>query len=156
MILGNLSHIESLWPCLPKPLQTALTYLKKTDFSKLEPGIHDVEGRDIFAIVQSYMTKPASEMRPESHQKYIDVQYVWKGNERIGVALDTGKNAVHEDRLAKDDVLFYKEMEGESTLDMQPGYFAIFFPCDIHRPGCQLKGPEEVSKVVMKVKIALL
>jgi YhcH/YjgK/YiaL family protein len=38
---------------------------------------------------------------------------------------------------------------------MNPGDFAIFFPSDVHRPACEVSGPETIRKVVVKVRFAL-
>ena len=34
-------------------------------------------------MVQSYTTRPASDKRMEAHEKYIDIQYVEKGEEKF-------------------------------------------------------------------------
>ena len=47
-------------------------------------------------------------------------------------------------------------MENESTLTMTPGSFAVFFPSDVHRPGCLLDQSATVRKVVIKVRASLL
>ena len=101
-------------------------------------------------------TKPFAETRPEVHREYIDVQFLVQGREKIGVASDTGKNAVAEDLLAQRDLLFYAGMENESTLTMTPGSFAVFFPSDVHRPACAFEQPETIRKVVVKVRLSLL
>ncbi len=156
MILSSLQHTDSLFVWLPKPLQTAVNYLKNTDFSTMEKGVHEVQSKDILAIVDELTTKPVHELRPESHRRYIDVQYVWQGHERMGVTNDTGKYEVVEDRLKKDDVQFFRSVENETFIDVPIGTFAIFFPTDIHRPGCIIDTPAEVKKVIMKVAVALL
>ncbi|MDP9128381.1 MAG: YhcH/YjgK/YiaL family protein [Pseudomonadota bacterium] len=156
MILGDLGHIDAMVKMLPAPFKTALRYLKETDFGKVENGTHEVQGTDIVAIVQDLTTKPVAAGWPEVHRKHIDVQFLIHGRERIGVAKDTGRNKVTEDRLEKDDVLFYQDIENESTLEMRPGSFAIFFPSDVHRPGCQVEDPEPIRKVVIKINVSLL
>ena len=74
----------------------------------------------------------------------------------MGVATDTGNNVVFNDQLAERDLLFYIGMENESTLTMVPGSFAVFFPTDVHRPGCVVDQPEAIRKVVVKVRASLL
>ena len=106
--------------------------------------------------VNDITTKPIAETRPEIHRSYIDVQYLCTGRERIGVADDTGKNAVSEDHLADRDLLFYRAAEGETMLEMAPGNFAILFPSDVHRPGCQADGPLAIRKAIVKVRASLL
>lgn len=156
MLFGNVHHLQDVAAWLPAPLQTALEHLSKTDFGALPAGNYDLQGKDIYVQVIDMTTKKFSETKPEVHRKYIDVQFLWSGCERIGVADDTGKNKVGEDLLGARDLLFYEGMENESTLEMRPGNFAVFFPADAHRPGCQVDGPQAIRKVVIKVSVALL
>lgn len=156
MIFGNIQHLDSVLPWLPAPLRTALQHLRDTDFGALPAGNYDLQGKDIYVQVIDLTTKAFAETRPEVHRQYIDVQFLWQGHEKIGVANDTGNNQVAEDLLAQRDLLFYAGMENESTLVMVPGNFAVFFPSDVHRPGCQFDGAENIRKVVIKVRAALL
>jgi YhcH/YjgK/YiaL family protein len=156
MIFGNVHHAQDIISWLPVPLQAALEHLRKTDFGTLPVGNYDLQGKDIYVQVIDLTTKPFAETKPEVHRKYIDVQFLWSGRERIGFADDTGNNVVAEDLLAERDLLFYRGMENESTQEMYPGNFAVFFPSDAHRPACQADGPQAIRKVVVKVAIALL
>lgn len=153
MIFGNVHSAKDMLAWLPVPLRTAVSHLMNTNFETLPAGRYDLAGDDIFVLVQDVTTKPKSEQKPEVHRKYIDVQCVVRGQEAIGVAVDTGNNKVREDSLAVRDVLFYEDMEDESTLVLKPGNFAILFPSDVHRPVCQVTGPEAVRKVVVKVRL---
>ena len=156
MIFGNVKDLETTFAWLPKPLKTAVQHLKDTDFTALPVGNYDLQGKDIYVQVFDATTKPIAETRAEVHRQYIDVQYSCHGNEKMGFASDTGKLAVAEDLLESRDLLFYTGMENESTLTMTPGSFAVFFPSDVHRPGCLLDQPASVRKVVIKVRASLL
>lgn len=156
MIFGHINHAEEALAVLPPPLQRAIRHLKTTDFAALPTGNYDLEGKDMIVQVIDMTTKPVEENRPEVHRKYIDVQFLCHGSERIGVADDTGRNVVAKDMLAERDLLFYEGMENESTLQMHPGNFAVFFPWDVHRPACHAGQPAPIRKVVVKVALALL
>lgn len=156
MIFGNVKDLESTFAWLPKPLKTAVQHLKDTDFSALPAGNYDLQGKDIYVQVFDATTKPFAETRAEVHRQYIDVQYSCNGNENMGFAADTGHHVVLEDLLESRDLLFYTGMENESTLTMTPGSFAVFFPSDVHRPGCLVDQPATVRKVVIKVRASLL
>ncbi|PKU25758.1 YhcH/YjgK/YiaL family protein [Telmatospirillum siberiense] len=153
MIFGNMNSAPEMLAWLPAGLRTAVSYLMGGDFDTRPAGRYDLAGDDIFVLVQDVTTKPKLEQKPEVHRRYIDVQFVVKGREAIGVAVDTGKNKVREDLLTERDVLFYEAMDDESTLVLKPGNFVILFPSDVHRPVCQVDGPEAVRKVVVKVKV---
>ncbi|PKU25636.1 YhcH/YjgK/YiaL family protein [Telmatospirillum siberiense] len=156
MIFGSVHHLENLQGWLPAPLRMALEHLKKTDFTNVPAGRYDLQGSDVYVQVMDLSTKNDADTRPEIHRKYIDVQFMVKGCERIGVAVDTGRNEVAEDLLAERDLLFYRAAENESSLVLRPGNFAVFFPSDVHRPLCEVDGPQAIRKVVVKVSLAAL
>ncbi len=88
MIFG---HISQPNPCrLPQAIEKALDFLRNTDFSALEPGVVEIDGRNIFAQVLDLKTKEKHENRPEVHRRYLDIQFLAWGEERIGIAIDTG------------------------------------------------------------------
>ena len=41
----------------------------------------------------------------------------------------------------------------EIMLPMTDGCYAIFFPEDVHRPCCMMDAPEDVKKIVLKVRV---
>ena len=134
-----------------EPLHTAITYAANLDQS-LADGRYEIDGDMIYAVVASYETSPAEERRFEAHKRYIDVQVVFEGEESIGVSL--AKNLqVLEEYSDEHDVEFFESPETYSSLSMKPGYFAVFYPHDIHRPNCDLLGTQNARKVVIKVKI---
>jgi YhcH/YjgK/YiaL family protein len=113
-------------------------------------GRTDIDGDNLFALVQEYDTKPAEQGKWESHRKYIDVQYILSGRERMGFAniyrMDLGEYLPEKD---------FQGMGGEGNyVDLSAGDFAIFFPEYGHKPGLCATAPEKVKKVVIKVKIA--
>ena len=83
MLQGNKKDIEKLLPYVSERLQKALAYVAVTDFSKVENGEYEIDGRNVFARVNTYDTEPKAERRPEKHNDYIDVQFVARGEEAI-------------------------------------------------------------------------
>src|SRR6056300_1187918 len=67
-------------------IQTALTYLSQTDFSKLKPDRYDIEGDQVFALVETYKPKAQEAGFWEAHIKHLDIQYLVSGEEQIGYA----------------------------------------------------------------------
>jgi YhcH/YjgK/YiaL family protein len=122
----------------------------KQDFSKLVPGEHEVKGRTIYASVSYYDTKQLSEGSFEAHVKYIDIQFVISGEERIGYApMAEHPIYMREYDYDKDYALF--ETTGELLVANQKVFF-IFMPQDVHMPGIQLHGSHPVKKLVMKIE----
>ena len=139
----------------PKAIQTALDYLRSNDFTKMETGVYEIQGKDIYAQVMDAQTGDISEKRPEVHEKYIDVQFLASGKERLGFTPDTGKYEV-EERFDDRDLIFYKSVENEGFIEAVPGCFNIFFPADVHPPAVASGEPMTIRKVVVKVSVALI
>ncbi|MDO8682479.1 MAG: YhcH/YjgK/YiaL family protein, partial [Armatimonadota bacterium] len=143
----------SLYYGLGSKIEAALKYLQNTDFSALEPGRYDIQGTEIYALVQDYETKPMGTSVWEAHRKYIDVQYIANGAERMGCANIEdmkGFKITSEYNEAKDVMKF--EGEGDFFL-AKAGTFAIFMPHDEHMPCMAVSDPQPVRKVVVKVRV---
>lgn len=148
MIIDHISYL-SRYQLLSGGLLKALAYLRENELSRLETGLHEIVGKDLFCIVSEYKTMPSAEGKLEAHKKYIDVHYMISGSELIGYAL------LEEQKLlqaydAENDYALY---DGNSSfISMVPGMFAIFFPNDLHMPGIG-KDRRSIKKIVIKVKI---
>ncbi|EBQ6103428.1 YhcH/YjgK/YiaL family protein [Salmonella enterica subsp. enterica serovar Ibadan] len=154
MIFG---HIAQPNPCrLPSAIEQALDFLRNTDFRTLEPGVVEIDGKNIFAQIIDMTTRDVAENRPEVHRRYLDIQFLAWGEEKIGVAIDTGNNQISESLLEQRDIIFYHDSEHESFIEMIPGSYALFFPQDVHRPGCNKSIATPIRKIVVKVAIDVL
>jgi len=156
MIFGHIHNFEQDKGALSPVLQAGLLYLKNTDLSKLPLGRHDIDGDNMFVSVAEYEVEPKENRRPEAHQKYIDIQYLAWGEEIIGCCLLSSQYEVTQDELAEKDVIFYKGVEHEVELVLKSGVYAIFFPSDVHRPGCFSGDKTLVKKIVVKIALSLL
>jgi biofilm protein TabA len=150
MILDSI-HNRAFYKYLGSGIADALEYLAKTDFSKMPDGKYELDGQRMFAIVQHYRPKPLDEIVWEAHRKYIDVQYVARGTERMGyVALGEGLS-VKQPYDPNRDAAFY-DVDG-NLFTISQGSFAVFAPGDVHAPGLATASPTsagEVLKVVVK------
>jgi YhcH/YjgK/YiaL family protein len=149
MIIDQLKN-ACLYYGMSKKITTALKFLEENNLSRMSSGRYAVDGDEIFALVQNYMTKNREECKWEAHRRYIDVQFVLQGREKMGVS-SLEKMEVTQDYDEETDVVF---LEGEGDFFNVPaGYFAIFFPDDVHMPGLAIDNPESVQKFVVKIKI---
>ncbi|MGR3808075.1 YhcH/YjgK/YiaL family protein [Pasteurella testudinis DSM 23072] len=154
MFFGHLSNLEAKH--YPSAVQTALEFLKNTDFNQLAAGRYPIKGELIYAQVLDLVTQDKAEILPEVHRNYLDVQYLHSGYERIGVAIDLGNNPIAKDYDPARDILFYQSAADESELVMRPGNFAVFFPSDVHRPACIDGSSSKIRKVVVKIAVSEL
>src|SRR5699024_3005825 len=154
MIFG---HIAQPNPCrFPAAIEKARDFLRATDFNALEPGVVEIDGNNIYAQIIDLTPRAVEEKRPEVHRRYIDIQFLAWCKEKIGIATDTGNNKISESLLELRDIIFYHDNEHESFIEMIPGSYAIFFPQDVHRPGCIMQTASEIRKIVVKVALTAL
>lgn len=150
-------HISNVVPNrYPRAIQEALDYIKNTDFDKLEAGRYALKGDLVYVQVLDLQTKPKAELLPEVHRKYLDVQYLHAGKERMGVAIDQGNNKVAQEYCTERDILYYESVTDENDLVCRPGNFAVFFPEDIHRAGCDDGESSPIRKIVVKIAVSEL
>lgn len=149
MIIDKIENIN-LYKNLGSRLSKAFDYIINTDLKNIEPGKYDIDGDNIFALINEYQTKSESEGKLEAHRKYIDVQYVITGEELMGYAL-LDNQTISEPYKEANDVAFYK---GEKSFTkVEEGMFAVFFPWDVHMPGINSGKSIKVKKLLIKVRI---
>lgn len=151
MFLSNLATLDRDAPTLPLNVQKGLKFIAETDIAALPAGRVDIEGDTIFALIQDYDTAPKAEKRPESHARYTDIQFVFSGREVIGYAPLALDHTVEEDLIEAKDIKFYSKVTDETDLVLGAGAYTVFYPTDIHRPGCAAGAPGKVRKVVIKL-----
>lgn len=103
----------------------------------------------MFALVNHYFTKSIDESFSESHKKYIDIQFIVSGKERMGFGFI--EDFSHESYDPEKDL--QKHAGKLNFVDVEKNQFVIFFPEDVHMPGLIIDEPEEVIKVVVKVAV---
>jgi YhcH/YjgK/YiaL family protein len=130
----------------------AFAYLKNTDLTALEVKKHVIDEDRLYATVTEYFTKSRDVARFEAHRKYIDIQYVIRGEEMIGVAPATSKGEILQAYDESKDLEFMTVNDGVE-LHATPQKFFLFFPSDIHRPSLSVGDSLQVKKIVVKVKI---
>ena len=150
MVLDKLENIDK-YSGLGERISKALLFLKQNNFQEMKDGRYEIDGENIYASVMRYKTKPAENGKWESHKKYIDVQFVADGSERIGYSNLSGMT-VNENYSEEKDVQF---LIGEGDfITAEKGTFVILFPQDVHMPGISIDNRQsDVTKVVVKVKV---
>ena len=150
MIISSLndSLLHDNYALCHKRLPEALAALKKLAGENPADGKYVIDGENIFASVMTYDTLPESEKKFEIHEKYIDIQYIIKGEEIIGDArLDTLDKADGEGT----DIAFFSMPKDYNRVHFTEGELAIIFPREPHAPGVAYTTPCTVKKIVVKV-----
>lgn len=150
-VKGNLND----WSSTPgiQGLERPFEYLARTDLTALPLGRTDIKGDDVYVVVSEAETRLPEHVRFEAHQRYIDIQFVVRGQEAIGVAPVSALVTAEPYDAAKDIEFFATPLES-GTVALRAGEFAVFAPGDGHRPGLNLDGPHMSRKAVVKVSVA--
>ena len=152
MLLDQLDS-AGLYGALGQRIAEALAILNDESIYTASAGKHEVDGKNLFYIVQEYETQPVEEGQLEIHRKYMDIQFVVSGTECIGYAPLEGLT----ETMAYDgenDAALYKFEPLMSKLILKQGSFAIFWPNEPHMPGRRIGDTaQKVKKIVVKVRM---
>ncbi len=155
MIIGFLDNLS------PNKYLSAITQsnkiidvIEKTDFTKKDDGTIKIDNEDLNYILTTYNTSNNIEEKPaEAHRKFIDLQYILYGEEKIGYADYRSPKMQSKEYDGGNDVELFSRIEDESFFVLKKGMYAVFFPEDVHRPGLSNKEARGVRKVIFKIPV---
>jgi YhcH/YjgK/YiaL family protein len=132
-------------------MDIGFNYLRNTDLTQLEPGIHPIYGSDVYALVKT----PKSVLRSEgvwvSHKHYAEILYLVDGVEEIGFQ-KTDRLTICQYYDEHKDITLYDDNREGSFFSFQPGMFAVCFPSDAHMTRIGKGESTIIKKVVVKVR----
>jgi len=151
MIVDTLDQADRYAALLPG-LDLAFPFLRRRDLAALPDGRHEIDGDRVYALLQSYDTRPAAPGKIEAHRRYADVQALLLGRELCGWTAWNDTLRVTTPYDATKDIMF---CEGACDfVTLRPGLFALLLPQDAHMPCCQAGGrPCAVRKAVIKIRL---
>ena len=151
MLIDHLQYASKYYTASPN-LAKALQWLEKNQaqLATMQNGEYEIDGRDVYAIVNSYNTKPESECGWEAHKIYCDIHYSVTGSERIAYAPIHAMAETQAYNTEKDYSLYTGT--GDFVL-VREGMFCLLLPQDVHAPGAFANSQSEfLKKVVIKLK----
>ena len=135
MIFDAIENAERYYG-LGDKFQKAFDFLKNADFSSIDKDLIEIDGKNIYAMIQKYDTRKPKDAKWETHQKYIDLQYMISGAENIGFVLSDYLDITEE----YDEVKDFEFLDGMGDyVQLNEGEFVIFFPTDAHMPRLKIK-----------------
>lgn len=152
MIFDKMDNISDYFEELPL-LRKVEEFVADFNHKKLSDGTYEIDGKRVFAMVQSYRTKQQTqEMMFEAHKKYIDLQYIVNGIEKIRWANLDKVDLIEERYSSGWDIAFY---EGNAMFDftLTKGTFLLLYPEDAHLPGLSAQKDINVRKIVFKMQV---
>ena len=149
MILDSLNNIDryaTLHPLFP----SAIAFMRSTDLYALKPGIHPINGEELFVIVEEAQGRTHVEAKLECHRKYIDIQLVMEGTDEMGwKPLEDCCQPLGEYDTEK-DIRFFNDAP-DSWITTRANAYCIFFPQDAHAP---LVSTRKIRKLIFKIAVA--
>lgn len=134
----------------PKSWEAACEFLTKNDLENMPIGNYNLLNDGTYATVTDYMTKDAELAYFEAHRKFIDIQYVAKGEEYIRLTTLDLPLKMHIPYNKDNDIEFFSKKEWKLLL-ATPKTFFVFFPSDAHMPCLKVKNNTPVRKIVVKI-----
>lgn len=148
MIIGKLKDLKR-YLGLSKEIDEAINYTVNNDLLALELGRYELND---YLVVNRQQYVGKTDPFAESHKKYLDLQIVLKGKEKMGYADISNPNLeVMEEYNEEIDLAKYY-VNDECFYLMSEASFALIFPEDVHRPGMKVD-EEIIEKVVIKIKV---
>ena len=142
--IENLKNYASVNPLFPKVVE----FIEQNDLDKLEPGKHEIVGKDLFVNIQMAKGRSPEEAVIETHDKMIDIQIPITAPETYGY---TQRDQLPKETYnAEKDITKIPDLAADSYVTCQLGMMAIFFPQDGHAP-CIAAVPE-FKKAIFKIK----
>jgi biofilm protein TabA len=129
----------------------AFLFLKEHNLDTLSKGKYPIDGDNVYASVTEDPSKDFDKTNWESHRKYIDLQCIISGEEKMGIS-PVVNSTVTKEYDDKKDVANYTA-DGKFYVGTAHTFF-IFFPQDAHRPNITPGGNKVVKKIVIKVRAA--
>ncbi len=143
--LSNFATYENLHPHFAD-VRSALNRL-----AGFPVGRSDLNDKGAFVLVSEYQTRPEAEGFIECHEKFIDIQLLLSGRERVGIA---GADECSVSQAYDGEKDFMKLAGKVEWFELVPGRFAVFFPQDGHMPNVTAgDAPVAVKKVVFKIPV---
>ncbi|NLS14226.1 DUF386 domain-containing protein [Vibrio sp. SM6] len=149
MFFGNIDKLDSL-PLLElryrKLIEEAWKIAQNETLGKFS-----LSEKDAFVIIAMSECEPREQRKAEVHQRYIDVQILKSGCEEIGFT-NVLPPQIDIKNPFENDIVFFDRVNNEKFIKLDSKDFVIFYPGQIHRPLCAIKGQStKVEKIIVKI-----
>ena len=150
MIYDTLAN-SGIYNSAHSEFKKAFAFLCGKNLLTLPVGKYKIGRKGTFVLVQEYATKDESEGFIECHRKFIDIQYLVKGSEKVGIRAISACAPLIPYDSEKD----FQKLKGKvDFITLEADVFAVFFPDDGHMPAIKYgKKSEKVRKIVVKVPV---
>ncbi|HEY5570287.1 MAG TPA: YhcH/YjgK/YiaL family protein [Bacteroidales bacterium] len=148
MVVDTLTNAKAYYGLHPL-FQKAFEYIESHDLLNAPVGRTDLDGNDLYLMVQEPDAKEEENAKLEAHCRYIDIQMPLKSEESFGWKALTACVEEKDPYNVDKDIVFFSD-EPSTYITLYPAQFAIFFAEDSHAPCI---GTGKLKKIVVKVRI---
>ncbi len=148
MILDILDNADQYAALHPR-FGAAFAFLRKPDLAELPEGRLNLVGDSLYAVVVKGPGRTPENAFIETHDHYIDIQFVLEGKDSIGWKARCELGPATEASDPRSDVQFYKDAPTVWS-EVNSGMLGIYFPEDAHMP---MISDNDLHKVIVKVRI---
>lgn len=148
MILDALENADK-YICMHPHFATAFAMLRRANIALLPEGRMEIDGDNVYAVVAKGKGKRPEDGLLETHDDYIDIQYVISGTDNIGWKARKTLGPATDEYDPRKDVAFYEDTP-DAWSDVGPGMFGIYFPDDAHMP---MISDGYLHKIIIKVAV---
>lgn len=138
-------------PNISQKVNSAIEYVRGMDVYSMPIGKYEINDGSYF-MIQEYMTRKEQDCRLESHRKYIDVQWILRGVEKIKI-YPVEKSNLKVPYNDEKDVSFWETSNNMMECILSSGGYVVLYPNDAHMPSISVGDEAKVRKLVIKVKI---
>ena len=139
----NISFIESVYKVRSGGMKQIESPMRELTEEEREKAIKKLE---------ELRKKDKKDCLFESHKKYIDIQYMFEGDEIMEV--ENVNNLLIETPYKEDlDYAKYAQCSNFSSLLIKENELAIFYPDDAHMPCIKVDENKKIIKAVFKIAV---
>ncbi|MDE1262828.1 YhcH/YjgK/YiaL family protein [Vibrio aestuarianus] len=145
MIIGDIQKLNKT------PFADIIARVMALNPQTLEPGIHKLDGENLFINRVDGEPRDFKASQSEIHQQYFDIHLVLEGLEKIGFVIpQADENFMIDSEFTNDCELSLDVIE-EQFITLKAGQFFVIEPGIWHRPMLAATAKENIKKVVIKI-----
>ena len=152
MILDQLKNAKQ-YEGIHAGVDKALEAMKQYTSDNYPLGKVEIDGDNVFLLLNCYETRAKEESKAEAHRTYIDVMYMVEGAETIYVKSVDSLKHITAEYTPEMEALLGDTDEDATAVRLEAGSFVVLFPQDAHSPACDADGKHTVKKIIGKVKV---
>lgn len=149
MIFDTLDNLVNYADIEPK-LNDVIQYLENLDSGNLVEGKNEIQGDDLFLVLQNNILNAEPTETYEYHKKYIDLHIPVEGEEAMVYGYGNNKEIKEYD--SEDDYGLIN-CDLKQIFEVTENTFCLFLPDEAHEPNIKTSRCEKIKKYVIKIAV---